>query len=106
MRYRRSSSAAADETALFGKHGEDEVGMALGQEGHLALGPLAEALAGKLAGTDGDLRLVRVVAAPQRIDARIDEGLDPVLLIGLELAPDLVADRRHEEHGRRRGWRR
>ncbi len=82
---------------FLGDHRKNKVSVAFGQESHLALGPLAKAFARDLSGADGDLRLVRMIAAAQRVGAGIDKGLDPVLLVRLEGAPDLVPHRRRQE---------
>ena len=95
-----NDDAGADEARLLGDNGKDEIRVAFRQKGHLALRPLAVPLAGDLAGADGDLRLVRVIAAAERIGAGVDERLDPVLLIRLERTPDLVPHGRHKEDHR------
>src|SRR6185437_190973 len=87
----------ADETPFLGEHGEDEIGLLLRQEGEMRLRPLHEALAEDAAGADGDLGLEAVISGAQRIALRIEEGVDAVLLVVLQEAPE---DRRRARRAR------
>ena len=83
---------AADEAQLLPHHREDEVGVLLGHEAQPGLGALEQALAAELAGADGRLGLLLVVAAPVGVQLGVGEVGQPVLLVvGQDVA---VQDRR------------
>ncbi len=71
----------AQQAELLGQHGEDEVGLLLGQEVEVALRALQEAAAGDAAGAERDLRLQDVVAGAQRVAVRVEEGQHAALLV-------------------------
>ncbi len=98
----RVSTRAADEAPLLGEHREDEVGVLLGQEVELVLRAVQVALAAEHARADGDLRLDDVVAGAERVGLRIEEGQQALLLVRLEVAPELAARRRRRRAPRRR----
>src|SRR5213075_1149669 len=70
----------ADEAPLLAEDGEDEGGVAGGEELQLRLRPLLEALSVNAAGADGDLGLRDLIAAPERVAVGVEEGDDAVLL--------------------------
>jgi hypothetical protein len=110
-----------DQTKLLGQHGEDEIGVCLGQVVEL-LYARTHAHPGDLAATDRDQRLGELEAAVERIGPGVDEGhhaLQPVGLHGSEGQqrqagqtqheqvlpgragqPDHAADDGHQHHGR------
>ena len=73
----------AQEAGLLRRDGEDEIGVARGQEAQLALRPLHVAAAGELPGAHRDLRLPHVVAGAQRVVGRGEEGQHALALVVL-----------------------
>ena len=87
---------------LLRPHGEDEVGVLLGQEGKLVLRSFAPALAAPLSRADRDDRLDGVVAGALGVGRRIEERQHAVLLVRLEDAlpgEDRPGDTRHRQDG-------
>ena len=72
------------EPELFGKDGEDKIGMLLRDKPKLGLRPLLETFPQETSGTDGDLGLNHMVARAERIPLRAQEIQDPVPLIVLQ----------------------
>jgi hypothetical protein len=56
-----------NQAEFFGEHGEDEVGVALGEEFELGLGAFPPALAEDATGADGDGRLDDMKALAERV---------------------------------------
>ena len=82
-----SRSAAAHEPELLPHRGEDEVGVLLGHEPALGLGPLLEALAGDPPVGDGLFRLFLVVGGALAGAALgVEERGEPVELVLLQQA--------------------
>src|SRR5204863_6631802 len=73
----------ADEPPLFSEDGEDEVGVAGGDEAELSLRAALEALAVDAAGADGNLGLRDLVTLSERIAVGIEKSKDALLLIRL-----------------------
>ena len=92
----REREQHADEAELLADDGEDEVGVLRRQEREALLRALREALAEQPPGADRDLRLDHVVARLARVDVRVEEDEQALLLVRREPLPE---DRRdHAEH--------
>src|SRR5260221_4319016 len=87
QRIKSEQGDAADETELLGQHGEDEVGLLLGQEVEMALRAVQEALAEEPARAERDLRLQDVIAGAERIVLGVEKGVDAVALVFRHMAP-------------------
>jgi hypothetical protein len=101
QRIKREQTKAAQHSELLGQHGEDKVGLFLGQEFQVGLRALQESATEQAARAQSDLRLDGVVAGPQGIGFRIQEGKHALALIGVQ---ELPADRYgakpgHQQHG-------
>src|SRR5581483_12086388 len=77
-----------EEAPGFREGGEDEVGVALRQEGEAALGPPEEPLPPQLAGADGDLGLDHVPGAAERIARGVDVDEQPLALVVAQEEPE------------------
>ena len=76
--------SGSDEAELLPRHREDEVGLLEGDEAALGLAPGEEALPREAARADGDAHLPGLVADALRVERRVEEGLEPVALVGRE----------------------
>src|SRR3990172_5511528 len=84
---RQEQDEAPHEPPHLGEHGEDEIRMALREEGEAALRRAADALAQALAGPDGDLGLDHVVRRSEWIAERVQIDEQSLPLIRLEREP-------------------
>jgi len=83
----KQQQSRPQEPPFFGHHGEDEVGVVLGQEPELGLGPMEEPLTYEPPRPHGDLGLDGMVAAAQGIPGGIQEGENPQPLVAFQGKP-------------------
>ena len=80
------STPGTEQAQLLPRDREDEVGLLLGHEAGPGLGAVEEPLAEQAAVADRDPGLLDVVARAARVERRVDEGEEPVDLVGLQHA--------------------
>src|SRR5688500_10444804 len=95
----RQCYSHAKKSHLLADNGEDEIGVLLREKREPLLRAEREALAEHSTGADRNLGLDHVISGRARISRRIEEDLEPVLLIRLELLPQYGCyDTRRDVH--------
>ena len=94
----RKHGGCSDETLLFADGAEDKVGVLFGHIFELCLSAVEKSFSGDAARTDGNLRLVDVIAGSSDVFLDSERHLDTHLLMRLENVVENIVNREKEKH--------